>query len=92
MDVIDLFSGCGGLSQGFIKDGNTVKKAVEFDKKIADIYMANHPGVDMIVDDIRNIDQSGIFQKGDADVIIGGPPCQGFSLSLIHISEPTRRS
>ncbi len=87
MDVIDLFSGCGGLSQGFIKDGNTVKKAVEFDKKIADIYMANHPGVDMIVDDIRNIDRSGIFQKGDADVIIGGPPCQGFSMAGARIRE-----
>ena len=33
MDVIDLFSGCGGLSLGFMKEGYTVKKAVEFDEK-----------------------------------------------------------
>lgn len=81
MDVIDLFSGCGGLSLGFIKDGYTVKKAVEFDKSIANTYKMNHPEVDVIVDDIRNIDQSGIFKKGDADIIIGGPPCQGFSMA-----------
>ena len=87
MDVIDLFSGCGGLSLGFMKEGYTVKKAVEFDEKIANTYMMNHPEVDMIVDDIRNIDQSGVFKKGDADVIIGGPPCQGFSMAGARIRE-----
>lgn len=79
MNVIDLFSGCGGLSLGFIKDGYTIKKAVEFDANIANTYKKNHPEVDVIVDDIRNIDQSGVFKAGDADVIIGGPPCQGFT-------------
>lgn len=87
MDVIDLFSGCGGLSLGFMKEGYTVKKAVEFDEKIAYNYMMNHPEVDMIVDDIRNIDQSGVFKNGDADVIIGGPPCQGFSMAGARIRE-----
>lgn len=87
MDVIDLFSGCGGLSLGFMKEGYTVKKAVEFDKKIANVYIMNHPEVDMIIDDIRNIDQSGAFKKGDADVIIGGPPCQGFSMAGARIRE-----
>lgn len=87
MDVIDLFSGCGGLSLGFIKAGYSIKKAVEFDEKIANIYTINHPEVDMIVDDIRNIDQSGIFKTGDADIIIGGPPCQGFSMAGARIRE-----
>lgn len=87
MNVIDLFSGCGGLSLGFMKEGYTVKKAVEFDEKIANTYTMNHPEVDMIVDDIRNIDQSGVFKKGDADVIIGGPPCQGFSMAGARIRE-----
>ena len=85
MDVIDLFSGCGGLSLGFIKEGYTINKAVEFDEKIANIYMQNHPEVEMIVDDIRNIDQTGVFSKGEADVIIGGPPCQGFSMAGARI-------
>lgn len=87
MNVIDLFSGCGGLSLGFMKEGYAVKRAVEFDEKIANNYMMNHPEVDMIVDDIRNIDQSGVFKNGDADVIIGGPPCQGFSMSGARIRE-----
>ena len=85
--VIDLFAGCGGLSSGFIKAGHSVEKAVEIDEKIADIYKLNHPGVEVIVDDIRNIDHSGLFIKGDADVIIGGPPCQGFSMAGARIRE-----
>jgi DNA (cytosine-5)-methyltransferase 1 len=85
MNVIDLFSGAGGLSLGFMKDGYTVKKAVEFDESIANTYKMNHPEVDMIVDDIKNIDQSGLFHSGDANVIIGGPPCQGFSMAGARI-------
>ena len=85
MKVIDLFAGCGGLSLGFIKDGYTVVKAVEFDSSIANTYKKNHPEVDVIVDDIRNIDKSGLFKDGDAEVIIGGPPCQGFSMAGARI-------
>ncbi len=85
MDVIDLFSGCGGLSLGFIKDGYTIKKAVEFDKQIAQIYKINHPNVELIVDDIRNIDNSGVFKSRESTVIIGGPPCQGFSMAGARI-------
>lgn len=87
MDVIDLFSGCGGLSLGFEKRGDTIKKAVEFDESIAETYRRNHPKVEMIADDIKNIDQSGVFGKGDAQIIIGGPPCQGFSMAGARIRE-----
>lgn len=83
--VIDLFAGCGGLSLGFMKSGYSVEKAVEYDEKIANTYKLNHPEVEVIVDDIRNIDHSGVFHKGDADVIIGGPPCQGFSMAGARI-------
>ena len=85
MNAIDLFSGCGGLSLGFMKAGYTIKKAVEFDPPIANTYKLNHPEVEMIVDDIRNIDTTGIFKNGDADIIIGGPPCQGFSMAGARI-------
>lgn len=87
MKVIDLFAGCGGLSLGFMKSGYTIEKAVEFDASIANTYKQNHPEVDVIVDDIKNIDHSGIFKKDDADVIIGGPPCQGFSMAGARIRE-----
>lgn len=85
--VIDLFAGCGGLSLGFTENGYCVEKAVEFDKNIANTYIRNHPNVEMIVDDIKNIDSSGTFKNGDADVIIGGPPCQGFSMAGARIRE-----
>lgn len=85
MKIIDLFSGCGGLSLGFIKDGHTILKALEYDANIAQTYKLNHPEVDVIVDDIKNVDTTNVFVKGDADIIIGGPPCQGFSMAGARI-------
>ena len=81
MDIIDLFSGAGGLSLGFIQNGYNVKKAVEFDEQIANTYKKNFPQVDVIIDDIKKVDKTKIFEKNDGDVIIGGPPCQGFSMA-----------
>lgn len=85
MKVIDLFSGCGGFSTGFIDAGFTITKAVEFDKQIAESYSKNHPETLMICDDIRNVDETDMFVKGEAEVIIGGPPCQGFSMAGARI-------
>lgn len=87
MKIIDLFAGCGGLSLGFIKDGYDVYKAVEFDKSIANTYKTNHPSIDMVIDDIKNVDYSDIFTRNVADVIIGGPPCQGFSMAGARIRD-----
>ena len=87
MKVIDLFAGCGGLSLGFVKAGYTITKAVEFDPVIAETYKMNHSAVDVIVDDIKNIDINGVFSKKDADVIIGGPPCQGFPMAGARIRQ-----
>lgn len=44
-----------------------------------------NPEVNVIVDDITNVDTTGVFSRGDADVIIGGPPCQGFSMAGARI-------
>ncbi len=85
MKIIDLFAGCGGLSLGFIKDGHMVLKALEYDAAIAKTYRLNHPEVEVIVDDIKNVDTSNIFKQGDAEIIIGGPPCQGFSMAGARI-------
>lgn len=87
MKIIDLFAGCGGLSIGFIQAGFSVEKAVEFDPVIADTYQRNHPEVDVIVDDIKNIDTSDMFVGTMANVIIGGPPCQGFSMAGARIRQ-----
>lgn len=83
--AIDLFAGCGGFSIGFIKAGYDISKAVEFDPSIAITYKNNHINAKVIVDDIKNIDISGEFSEDDASVIIGGPPCQGFSMAGARI-------
>ena len=83
--VIDLFAGCGGLSLGFIQNGFSIETAVEFDPVIANTYKKNHRNVNVIVDDIQNVDIKSVFHRGDADIIIGGPPCQGFSMAGARI-------
>ena len=85
MDAIDLFAGSGGLSLGFIKAGYKINMAVEFDESIANTYKKNHPEVELIVDDIRNVDKADFFNPSAADIIIGGPPCQGFSMAGARI-------
>lgn len=79
--VIDLFAGVGGLSLGFEKKGFDVVLANEYDTSIATSYIANHKNTKMIVGDITSLDLEDTFGKlaGTIDVVIGGPPCQGFS-------------
>lgn len=80
MRVIDLFAGVGGLSQGFSKAGFDVTLAIEYDAEIAEAFRQNHPGVPVIVDDIRNVDFDNVYREiGPVEGIVGGPPCQGFS-------------
>ena len=85
MKVIDLFSGVGGLSAGFEKAGYDIVLANEFDKDIAKSYQLNHKKTIMINDDIKNILPEIEKYKNKIDVIIGGPPCQGFSMAGARI-------
>lgn len=84
-DVIDLFAGAGGLSSGFMQAGYNIKAAVEFDKQIAETYKLNHSNTVLYVDDIKNIAENKKLSNIKADVIIGGPPCQGFSMAGARI-------
>lgn len=79
--VIDLFAGVGGLSLGFERQGFNVVLANEYDKSIAKSYKYNHKNTKMIVGDITTINLKETFSKFERkiDVVIGGPPCQGFS-------------
>ena len=79
--AIDLFAGVGGLSLGFENCGFDVVLANEYDESIAAAYKANHKGTRMIVGDITSLDLEKTFgpYQGQIDVVIGGPPCQGFS-------------
>lgn len=81
MNLISLFSGCGGLDLGFERAGFVIPVANEFDKKIWATYKANHRNTHLIEGDIRNIRKEDIeeFIDGEVDGIIGGPPCQSWS-------------
>ncbi len=79
--VIDLFAGCGGFSVGFQQAGFQIVKAVEYDKQIANSYIKNHASTLMLAEDIGKIDNKNFFSEYEANLIIGGPPCQGFSMS-----------
>lgn len=80
MKIIDLFAGVGGLSQGFIRAGFDVALAIEHDAEIAEAFKQNHPGTQVIVDDIKNVDFAQVYQQiGPVEGVVGGPPCQGFS-------------
>ena len=81
MKVIDLFAGCGGMSTGFLKNGYSIELAIEIDSEIAETYKLNHQNTNVIVEDINNIDDCMLENYKDVDVIIGGPPCQGFSMA-----------
>ncbi len=77
MNVISLFSGCGGLDLGFERAGFDVPIANEYDKTIWSTFKANHPKTKLIEGDIRNVSETDF--PNDIDGIIGGPPCQSWS-------------
>lgn len=80
MIIGDLFAGVGGMSEGFRMAGFDVAFAIEFDKDIAASYKRNHSETDVVADDICNVNVEMLHEKHPhVDVIIGGPPCQGFS-------------
>lgn len=80
MKVMDLFAGCGGFSYGFTKAGFEVVGFVEVWQPAIDTFLKNHPKTKHLGYDIAKIKNNEIEKyKGKVDVIIGGPPCQGFS-------------
>ena len=84
-NVIDLFCGAGGLSCGFQNAGYNILLGVDNDRKALDTFEFNHKGAKAICGDITQIsyekDIKPLIGKASVDVIIGGPPCQGMSLS-----------
>lgn len=78
--VVDLFAGAGGLSLGFMQTQKyDIKVAFENSPYMQDTYRLNHPSVE-VQGDVCTADYDAIKKKyGEIDVVIGGPPCQGFS-------------
>lgn len=84
LTALDLFSGCGGLSEGLQQAGFRVAAAVEIDSKAQETYSLNHPKVKLYAEDIRKLDAAVVLKevglrRGELDLLAGCPPCQGFS-------------
>ena len=81
MNIISLFSGCGGLDLGFKEAGFYIPIANEFDPTIYETFKVNHPNTHLIEGDVRHIAKEDIlpFFSDEIDGIIGGPPCQSWS-------------
>lgn len=84
LNTIDLFCGAGGMSLGFEKAGFKTVSAVEFNPVFASTYKLNFPKTNLIIKDITTFTDEEIKETAHGkkiDVIIGGPPCQGFSIA-----------
>ena len=86
LNVIDLFCGCGGFSKGFDEAGYNVRFGIDVWKDATVTYQHNFPNTTVLNEDITKINGQDILRVAnmdadEVDVIIGGPPCQGFSLS-----------
>ncbi len=79
---VDIFSGAGGLSLGAELAGIKIAHAVEINPSAVKTFLRNHNGAKVHQGDIRNIKASDLENKDNPIfVIMGGPPCQGFSMS-----------
>lgn len=89
--VISLFAGSGGLDSGFVRAGFSPVLAIELDSAACETYQTNHPECRVLKRDLSNLPRnyaldrlSELPQSVPPIGVIGGPPCQAFSLSNAH--------
>jgi DNA (cytosine-5-)-methyltransferase len=83
--ILDLFCGAGGMSYGMHKNSHFVTKvALDINEKLAQTFKENIPESELIIGDIQDKEIKekiiNLSKKNKVNMIIGGPPCQGFSL------------
>lgn len=95
MNVVSLFSGCGGSSLGYTQAGCKVLLAVEYDSHAAEMYRLNFPNTKLYHGDIAELTGENTCQlagvlPGELDILDASPPCQGFSTAGKRIFHDTR--
>ncbi len=89
--VLDTFAGAGGFSLGFELAGANVVGAIEIDSWASETFKFNHPDATVLQGDISKITDDSIleaFSRYKLDLILGGPPCQGFSICNKNNGDP----
>lgn len=94
MKAIDLFAGAGGFSLAAYNVGIDVQAAIELDQQAAESYYTNlvknyHVKTQLFSQDINSVDIDALMKfqgikQGELDILLGGPPCQGFSVHRIN--------
>jgi DNA-cytosine methyltransferase len=84
-NILDLFCGAGGLSYGMDKNKHFhTKVAIDFDEKAAETFKKNIPDAKVVVGDITDCEVKkkiiNLSQNANVNMIVGGPPCQGYSM------------
>ncbi len=95
--AISLFAGAGGCSLGFGQAGYDVRFAADIDLDAAESYRRNFPGTTFEAADIRQLTAETVLQRiglkpGELDMLLGGPPCQGFSSAGMKAGDDPRNS
>jgi len=94
-NAIDLFAGAGGMSLGFQEAGHKILLMVEWDRASCYTYHHNFPLVKVLQKDITNVQVEEILSQLDEqniNLVFGGPPCQGFSISGLKFKDDPRNS
>lgn len=86
LKMIDLFCGAGGLSLGFTQEGFVTSLANDIQECCVDTYAHNHPETSrnkIILGDVKDVADNieNLVDVSSVDIVVGGPPCQGFSMA-----------
>ena len=86
-NVLDLFCGCGGMSWGLKKKNFNIVAGIDNWEPALNTYAYNHGGTKALNLDLSRVEPSEVLRaigkrKNEIDVIVGGPPCQGFSKNI----------
>jgi DNA (cytosine-5)-methyltransferase 1 len=98
--VVDMFSGAGGLSEGFVQASNNVVLATDVNSHMCETYAYNHTKTNVVLADVNNASHSDelleeierTLKGRTLTTLIGGPPCQGFSTAGRWIPSDSRNS
>lgn len=93
----DLFCGAGGLSLGFQQAGFDIAFANDINSEYANTYQLNHGATNFFCESVEKLQTAKVFRttglrKSQIDILIGGPPCQGFSINAPKRSKEDNRN